>query len=308
VQSNPTIIETEFEVPSVPLVVELVTDETSATEIIPAFDANLKAADYEDSDDAVCGIEPLFERLSENVFTPLRKELPFIIRFKNLINARPRNPQTHRLVTPFRGCYSWEEICVSFFQRDPRTVRRLFQDEKSPSQLKAEKDARLHNQHVAQNAAAVAAASGTPTVTDSAGNVMDAATTAKVMAQIAEADAKAAEAIAGRNAAVEAAKQDGFADGVSAKQEFEEKLEAAANTVTYSYYILASKSGLIDGEALMLGGVYDELAEAQKDCRKYYKNGTHGVFKVDAICTVTPCELPPTEPSPKKSKKKSPAV
>jgi hypothetical protein len=320
---NPSTIEVAFVVSpdsTKSPVVELVTDETSATEIIPAFDVNLKAADYEDSDDAVCGIDALFERLSEKVFTPLRKELPFIIRFKGLIDARPRNPQTHKLVTPFRGCYSWSEICVAYLQRDPRTVNRLFQDVKSPAQLAAEKAARIHAQHVAANAANIAAAllPAAPQITDTAGNVMSAELTAKVLAQIAAADAAkaeaakaeavAAEAVAGRTVAVETARQDGFADGVSAKQEFEEKLDAAAGTVTTSFYTLFDTSDpLPNGEEILNGSTYGTLAEAQKDL-KAYKYGGYGVLRVDAVYTLTPCELPSAEPSPKKSKKKSPAV
>ena len=121
--SSPTSIEVAFVVSpdsTESPVVELVADVPSATEIIPAFDASLKAADYEDSDDPVCGIDALFERLNEKVFIPIRNELDFIARFKSFIDARPHNPQTHRLVTPYRGYYSWGEICVGYIHRDPR--------------------------------------------------------------------------------------------------------------------------------------------------------------------------------------------
>ena len=62
----------------------------------------------------------------------------------------------------------------------------------------------------------------------------------KTIAQEAELKAaQAALAIAEEKAYT--ARNDGFADGVSAQQEFEEKREAAANTVTGFFYVLNHK-------------------------------------------------------------------
>ena len=123
--------------------------------------------------------------------------------------------------------------------------------------------------------------------------------------------AQAALAIAEEKAYT--ARNDGFADGVSAQQEFEEKREAAANTVTGFFYVLNHKDdsdGL--GGTIAVGKHYESLAAAQKALRKKsYKE--YVALKVDAVYTVTPCTPPSsTKPSPKttesKKSKPSPAV
>jgi len=293
VQDNPTLIsEVAFEVSDstdAPIN-DLVPCETHATEIVEDF---TKADDFYDDNGPVFDL--LFERVSSG-FRKLRSELPFILRFKKLIAARPHNPQTHKLTTPFHGCYSWEEICVDLLHRDSSTVRKLFIDVKSPSQLAAEKAARIHTQHVVQNAAALAQ----PTVTDTAGNILSAELTAKVLAQMAIAD----EAVAGRNVAVETARNDGFADGVSTQQAFDEKQAASAGTLTKSFYALVHKNHATDSTDFFCES--ESLAQVQKIQNGKRKFANFVAVKVDATYTVTPCELPPTPPSPtKKSKKKS---
>jgi hypothetical protein len=196
---------------------------------------------------------------------------------------------------------------------------------KSPSQLAAEKAARIHTQHVAQNAATVAA-SGTPTVTDALNEELS----AKVRASCARAD----EAVAGRNVAVETARQDGFANGVSVQQAFTAKLEAAAVThmdteIGYGY---AYDFDGVENEFSYCGipqplaqhvatyqpvhtRAFDTLAEAvanlpKEKRRKQAQGRTVTIVKWVTVTTqsYTPCELPPDEVPAKKSKKNSPAV
>jgi hypothetical protein len=137
---------------------KLVTEETSVTQIVAveeAVDVRFTRADeYYDDNGPV--IEALYNRVRERVFLKIRDELPFLFKFKRLIDARPRDPKTHRLLTPFHGCYSWSEICLECLHRDPRTIRYAFEDKDTEAEKAIKKAARQHAKNVAANAAALA--------------------------------------------------------------------------------------------------------------------------------------------------------
>jgi pyruvate/2-oxoglutarate dehydrogenase complex dihydrolipoamide acyltransferase (E2) component len=270
-----------------------VADETSATLLLAHVVTADEAAAFTSPndfyyDDGGPVFQELLNRCGES-FCKIRSALPYIIKLHEIVEALPRD-KFNRLATPILGKYTWQEICHDFLQRDPRTIRRLLEEPKSPKQMADEKAARLHAQRVKNNAAALAAHNAATStgisITGPAGNVIPVELHEKILKQVAETEAAKAATVTATE--LEKASAAAFADGVSAQQAFVEKQEAAANTGMETFYTLAHGGDpqyvSVD---LMRECHFRTLAESQS-ARKRKKYKDYGVVKVDAVYTYTP--------------------
>lgn len=119
----------------------------TVTEVSSATDANDVSPDQfpfgnpdDYVDDSGESLDALFN-ITADTFCKLRSRLPYLIRFKSLIDARQRD-EHNRLIKPFHGKHTWSAIVKDLLHRDPRTLRYLFTEQKSDAQKVAERKKR----------------------------------------------------------------------------------------------------------------------------------------------------------------------